>query len=61
MQALPPYESSTYAFSARELERLSIYRAAVEAEFYTDRCDPLNMVPEVSESVWRLPQLSSAI
>ena len=58
MQALPQFEpSSTYAFSHRELERLAIYRAAIEAGFYTDRCDPSH---ESTESAWRLPELSVA-
>jgi hypothetical protein len=32
-------EASTYFFTPRELERLTIYRAAIAAEFYTDRCE----------------------
>jgi hypothetical protein len=36
-------ESSTYFFNSRELARLSIYRAAVIARFYTDQCEPLSI------------------
>jgi hypothetical protein len=54
MQALPSSEPSAYPFSSRELERLTIYRAAIDAGFFTDR------VPEPSESVWHLPELSAA-
>jgi hypothetical protein len=31
-------EAETYVFSARELSRLAVYRAAVVAGFYTDEC-----------------------
>lgn len=31
-------ESETYIFSARELSRLAVYRAAIVAGFYTDEC-----------------------
>jgi hypothetical protein len=36
-------ESTTYFFNSRELARLSIYRAAVIARFYTDQCEPLSI------------------
>jgi hypothetical protein len=36
-------ESTTYFFNSRELARLSIYRAAVIARFYTDQCEPLSV------------------
>ncbi|MBV9173820.1 MAG: hypothetical protein JOZ81_27475 [Chloroflexi bacterium] len=60
MQALPNDESSTYAFSPRELERLAIYRAAINAGFFTDRCEPLALVPVPHESVRREADLSAA-
>jgi hypothetical protein len=31
-------EASTYIFSARELSRLAVYRAAIVAGFYNDDC-----------------------
>jgi hypothetical protein len=34
-----PTESQTYFFTRRELERLTAYRAAVAASFYTDQCN----------------------
>jgi len=34
-----PELSTTYIFSARELARLAVYRAAVVARFYTDQCE----------------------
>ena len=45
----------TYRFTPRELERLAIYRAAIAAEFYTDRCEPISLASRRRESVWRLP------
>ena len=33
-------ETTCYFFNARELARLSVYRAAVNARFYTDQCEP---------------------
>jgi hypothetical protein len=33
-------ETTSYFFNARELARLSVYRAAVLASFYTDDCEP---------------------
>ena len=41
-------ESETYTFSARELQRLAAYRAAVVAHFYTDECE--NPKPAARES-----------
>jgi hypothetical protein len=32
-------ETTCYFFNARELARLSVYRAAVVARFYTDQCE----------------------
>jgi hypothetical protein len=32
-------ESKSYFFTARELERLTAYRAAFAASFYTDDCE----------------------
>lgn len=32
-------EATCYFFNARELARLSVYRAAVVARFYTDQCE----------------------
>ena len=40
LQQLPTTESTSYFFSSQELARLSVYRAAVVARFYTDQCDP---------------------
>jgi len=37
-----PIETTSYFFTARELARLSVYRAAVVARFYTDQCEPLH-------------------
>ena len=34
-----PVETTSYFFNARELARLSVYRAAVVARFYTDQCE----------------------
>jgi hypothetical protein len=34
-----PTDSQTYFFTRRELERLTAYRSAVAARFYTDQCD----------------------
>jgi hypothetical protein len=42
-QPLPKIESATYFFNSRELARLSVYRAAVIARFYTDQCEPLSL------------------
>jgi len=56
-QTSPSPESISYDFSPRELERLTIYRAAIAAEFYTDRCEPERFT---RESIWRLPDLSTA-
>jgi hypothetical protein len=42
-QPAATFESSTYFFNSRELARLSIYRAAVIARFYTDQCEPLSI------------------
>ena len=42
MSPLPnsqPELSTIYIFSARELARLAVYRAAVVARFYTDQCE----------------------
>ena len=43
LQPLPPIDSSAYEFNARELARLSVYRAAVVARFYTDQCEPTSV------------------
>jgi hypothetical protein len=32
-------DTTCYFFNARELARLSVYRAAVVARFYTDQCE----------------------
>ena len=40
VQPVPVVESASYFFNARELARLSVYRAAVIARFYTDQCEP---------------------
>jgi hypothetical protein len=34
-----PTESQTHFFTRRELERLTAYRSAVAARFYTDHCE----------------------
>jgi hypothetical protein len=34
-----PTESQTYFFTRREVERLTAYRSAVAARFYTDHCE----------------------
>ena len=39
LQPTPAIESTSYFFNARELARLSVYRAAVIARFYTDQCE----------------------
>ena len=36
-------DSPTYFFTARELARMSVYRAAVLARFYTDDCTELEL------------------
>lgn len=43
-QQLPAAElnSSSYFFNRRELARLSVYRAAIVARFYTDQCEPVS-------------------
>ena len=41
-QAPTEIESSPYFFNQRELARLSVYRAAVIARFYTDQCEPVS-------------------
>jgi len=38
-QPVPTTETTCYFFNARELARLSVYRAAVVARFYTDQCE----------------------
>jgi hypothetical protein len=43
LQPTPQIESTSYFFNARELARLSVYRAAVNARFYTDQCEPLSI------------------
>jgi hypothetical protein len=40
LQPVPTLEETTYFFNPRELARLSVYRAAVIARFYTDQCEP---------------------
>jgi hypothetical protein len=58
MQTNPQAEATldpTYRFTPRELERLAIYRAAIAAEFYTDRCEPISLASRRRESVWRIP------
>ena len=40
-QASTIVDSDTYVFSARELARLEVYKAAVTAGFYDDQCLPL--------------------
>jgi hypothetical protein len=42
-QAASQLEPSTYFFTTRELARLSVYRAAIMARFYTDQCEPLSL------------------
>jgi hypothetical protein len=39
VQPVPTTETTCYFFNARELARLSVYRAAVVARFYTDQCE----------------------
>jgi hypothetical protein len=39
----PQIDTTTYFFNARELARLSVYRAAVVARFYTDQCEPIKV------------------
>ena len=39
LQSAPHFESSPYLFTARELARLAVYRAAVVARLYTDQLD----------------------
>jgi len=36
-------ESITYFFNHRELARLSVYRAAIIARFYTDQCETASL------------------
>jgi hypothetical protein len=43
LQPTPAIESTTYFFTSRELARLSVYREAVLAHFYTDQCEPLDI------------------
>jgi hypothetical protein len=57
-QPVPVLESASYFFTSRELARLSVYRAAVIARFYTDQCEPLSIRygPDASrllDSVWK--------
>jgi hypothetical protein len=40
-QEISQPEPPTYIFSARELERLAVYRAAVVARFYNEQCEPV--------------------
>ena len=40
LQPVPTTEVTSYFFNARELARLSVYRAAIVARFYTDQCEP---------------------
>jgi hypothetical protein len=49
LQPKPAIESTTYFFSARELARLSVYREAILAHFYTDQCEALD-IGDVAES-----------
>ena len=42
-----PELPSTYIFSARELARLTVYRAAVVARFYTDQCEQPSVRTEI--------------
>lgn len=39
IQPVSTTETTCYFFNARELARLSVYRAAVVARFYTDQCE----------------------
>jgi hypothetical protein len=50
-----PTESQTYFFNRRELERLTAYRAAVAASFYTDHCNQPSDV--VADEPFRLEDL----
>jgi hypothetical protein len=43
LQPVPTTESTSYFFNAQELARLSVYRAAVVARFYTDQCEPRSL------------------
>ena len=59
MQPTDASETTIYRFSRRELERLAVYRAAIEAEFYTDHCEPAGLTSH-RESVWPTPHLPAA-
>jgi hypothetical protein len=59
MQPTDASETTIYRFSRRELERLAIYRAAIEAEFYTDHCEPIGLNGH-RESVWPTAHLPAA-
>ena len=59
MQPTDTTETPIYHFSRRELERLAVYRAAIEAEFYTDHCEPIALNTG-RESVWPMPHVPAA-
>jgi hypothetical protein len=39
LQPATHFDSSPYLFTARELARLAVYRAAIVARFYTDQLE----------------------
>jgi hypothetical protein len=43
-------EPPTYIFSARELQRLAVYRAAVVARFYNEQCEPVAIRRDSAET-----------
>ena len=49
-------EPPTYMFSARELQRLAVYRAAVVARFYNDHCEPVGIRSERLENARAKPR-----
>ena len=55
LQSAPHIESSPYLFTARELARLAVYRAAVVARFYTDQLEQPATSPEVTR-LFDVPQ-----
>jgi hypothetical protein len=58
LQPTSSVESIDYfRFSPRELARLGVYRAAVNARFYTDQCEPL---PEPDENA-HAPVLEASV
>ena len=46
-QPVSPFDGSSYTFSARDIERLRVYRAAVKAGFYNELTEPVDGVQQL--------------